>query len=148
VERLVGWIIRYRLIVALSWLAITVAGLVIAPSLSGRLVSGTNVSGPGYTANVQIARLYGGATMDPGVLTLSLPAGETVATPGVRTELTAVDAGIAAAAPGVRLVSYVATGSPALIGAGGASTIVLAYPPHDGQGMGPTQVNALTRAAT
>ncbi|HEX8006874.1 MAG TPA: MMPL family transporter [Trebonia sp.] len=146
-EKLAGWVIRHRLIVALSWLVITVAGVVIAPSLSGRLVSGGNVSGPGYTANAQIARQYGGATMDPGVLILNVPAGETVNTPQVRADLAAVDASIAKAAPILRLVSYAATGSQALVGAGGTSTIVLAYPPRDGQDMGPAQIDALTRAA-
>ena len=34
-----------------------------------------------------------------------------------------------------------------MIGANGASTIVLAYPPHDGDDMGPAQLDTLTRAA-
>lgn len=147
-DRLAGWVIRHRLIVVLSWLAITVAGAAIAPSLSGRLVASSHGSGPGYTANAQIARHYGGVTMDPAVLILNLPAGETVGPPRVRAELKAVDTTIAKAAPSLRLVSYASTGSQALVGADGSSTIVLAYPPRNGQNMGTRQVDALIRAAT
>jgi RND superfamily putative drug exporter len=146
-NKLAGWVNRHRLVVALSWLAITVAGAAIVPSLSGRLVNSSSGSGPGYTADAQIAVRYGGVTMDPGVLVLNVPAGETVSTPRVRTELEAVDAAIAKAGSGLRLVSYAATGSQALVGTGGRSTIVLAYPSRDGQELGTGRVDALTRAA-
>jgi RND superfamily putative drug exporter len=146
-ERLGRWVVRHRLIVGLIWLAITVIGVLLAPSLSSRLVSGNHVNGPGYRADAQIARQYGGATSDPGVLVLNFPAGTTLSTPRVRAELRAVDASIAKAAPAMRVVSYASTGSQALAGSGRTSTIVLAYPPHDGQDMGPAQVSALTRAA-
>jgi RND superfamily putative drug exporter len=82
------------------------------------------------------------------VLILNVPAGQTLAAPQVRTELAAVDAGIAKAAPSLRLVSYATTGSQALVGNGGTSTIVLAYPPQPSQNLGSAQINSLTRAAT
>ena len=53
---------------------------------------------------------------------------------------------IAKAAPSVRLVSHAATSSRALVGTGGRSTIVLAYPPRDGQNLGAGQIDAPTRA--
>jgi RND superfamily putative drug exporter len=140
-------VVRYRWLVGLTWLAITVAGVLIAPSVSGRLVSGNHFSSPAYTADVQIARQYGGATMDPGVLTLGFPAGQTIRTPGVQAELRAVDAAIAKAAPSLRIVSYASTGSQVLAGSGGASTIMLAYPPHDGDDVGAAQVDQLVTAA-
>ena len=46
-ERLGGWVVRHRLIVGLTWLTITVVGLLLAPSLSSRLVAGSHVNGPG-----------------------------------------------------------------------------------------------------
>jgi RND superfamily putative drug exporter len=141
------WVVRYRWLVGLTWLVITVAGVVIAPSVSGRLVSGNHFSSPAYTADVQIARQYGGATMDPGVLTLGFPAGQTIRTPAIQAELRAVDAAIAKAAPSLRIVSYASTGSQVLAGSGGASTIVLAYPPHDGDDLGAAQVDQLVAAA-
>ncbi|MFF4801214.1 MMPL family transporter [Streptomyces sp. NPDC001351] len=147
-ENLSGWVIRHRLVVGLSWLVITVVGLLVAPSLSGRLQPGTHVTGPGYTANVQIARSYGGATQDPAVVVLDLPNGQTVNSPQAQAKLRAVDRGIATAAPSLRLVSYASTGSRTLVGTGGTSTIVLAYPPKPGDDMDTGQVDALTRAAT
>jgi RND superfamily putative drug exporter len=131
-ETLSGWVVRHRLWVGLLWLTVTIVGVMLAPSVSGRLRSGNPFSSAAYTADVAIAKQYGGATSDPGVLVLNLPPGLTVQSPGVAAELKAVDASIAKAAPAVRLVSYASTGSQALVGTGGSSTIVLAYPPHDG----------------
>ncbi|MGH3416576.1 MAG: MMPL family transporter, partial [Actinocrinis sp.] len=51
-------------------------------------------------------------------------------------------------APSMRSVSYASTGNQTLVGAGGTSTIVLAYPPHDGDDMDTGQIDALTHAAT
>ncbi|MFC9636294.1 MMPL family transporter [Streptomyces mirabilis] len=147
-EKLSGWVIRHRLVVGLSWLVITVVGMLVAPSLSGRLQPGTHVTGPGYTANVQVARSYGGATQDPAVVVLDLPTGQTVNSPQAQAILRAVDRGIATAAPGLRLVSYASTGSRTLVGTGGTSTIVLAYPPKPGDDMDTDQIDALTRAVT
>jgi RND superfamily putative drug exporter len=147
VEAFSGWVIRHRWVVGLSWLVITVIGMVIAPTVSSRLVSGNHFNGPAYTADVQIAQRYGGATSDPGVLVLDAPAGGTVDSPSVRAELKAVDAGIAKAAPTLRVVSYASTGSRTLVGSGGTSALLLAYPPHDGDDMGPAQIDALTGAA-
>src|ERR1700755_133593 len=77
-QALSSWVVRHRLIVSLLWLAVTVMGVVIAPSVSGRLHSGVSLSSPAYTANQQIARHYGGATSAPGLVTINFPAGQTV----------------------------------------------------------------------
>src|SRR5579859_1110486 len=98
VERLSAWVVRHRLKVMVAWLAITIVGIVVAPTLSSRLVSGVHVNSAAYTADAQIAARYGGATSDPGVLVLGLPAGETVSSPAAAAQLRAVDAAIAKAA--------------------------------------------------
>jgi RND superfamily putative drug exporter len=67
---------------------------VLAASVSGRLKSGNHVHSAAYTANQRIAKQYGGATSDSGGLVLDLPAGQTVQSPAVQAELTAVDAGL------------------------------------------------------
>ena len=141
------WVTGHRLIVGVVWLAITVAGILAAPSLSGRLHDGSHFNSAAYSANEQIASRYGGATMDPGVLTLNLPPGQTVDSPGVSAELRAVDAGLAKAVPSVRIASFAATGDKALVGANDASTIVLAYPPQDGGSVDTTAIDALVHAA-
>jgi len=147
VEALSSWVVRHRLIVALVWLAVTVVGVVVAPSVSGRLKSGVSLDSPAYTANQQIARHYGGATSVPGLVTINLPAGQTVHAPAVKAELTALDARIAQAQPTLREVSYASTGSNALVGHAGASTLILVYPPHAGQDVPGSVLDQLTAAA-
>ncbi|MBR7834654.1 MMPL family transporter [Actinospica durhamensis] len=146
-ERLSAWVVRNRLKVMVAWLAVTIVGIVVAPSVSSRLVSGIHVNSAAYTADAQIALRYGGATSDPGVLVLGLPAGETVSGSAAGAQLRAVDAAIAKAEPRMRVVSYAATGSQALVGRGGTSTVVLAYPPDTNDDMTTDQVDALTTAA-
>jgi RND superfamily putative drug exporter len=138
---------QHRLTVGLLWLVITVAGIAMAPSVSGRLKGGNHLHSAAFNADQKIASQYGGATSDPGVLVLGLPAGQTVHSPGVAAELKAVDAGIAKAAPTVRVVSYATTHSQTLVGTGGASTIVLTYPPKDGSDMDTAAIDAVTHAA-
>jgi RND superfamily putative drug exporter len=146
-ERLAGWVTRHRLVVGLTWLVITVVGVLVAPSLSGRLQSGSHVSGPGYTANTAIAAHYGGAGSDPGVLILNAPAGQTIDSPQVAQDLARVDSTLAQSAPDLRVVSYAADGDGSLVGAGRTSTIVLAYPPKANDDVGPAQIDELTAAA-
>ena len=146
-ERLSAWVIRHRSSVLMAWLAITVVGILVAPTVSSRLAGGTHFSSSAYSADVQIAAHYGGATSDPGVLILGLPAAETVSSPAAAGQLRAVDAAIGKADPQLRLVSYASTGAQTLVGRGGTSTVVLAYPPHDRDDMTTDQVDALTHAA-
>jgi len=142
------WVVRHRLWVGLFWLAITIVGAVLAPSVSGRLKGGNTVNTAAYRADQQIAASYGGATSDPGVVTLNLPAGQTVTSPGVSDELAAVDAAVAGVVSGSRVVSYTNTGgSPVLVGAGGTSAIMLVYPPGQGKDIDSTAVDAITQAA-
>jgi len=142
------WVVRHRLWVGLFWLAITIVGGVLAPSVSGRLKGGNTVNTAAYRADQQIAASYGGATSDPGVVTLNLPAGQTVTSPGVSDELAAVDAAVAGVVSGSRVVSYTNTGgSPVLVGAGGTSAITLVYPPGQGKDIDSTAVDAITQAA-
>ncbi|MDT4932974.1 MAG: putative drug exporter of the superfamily, partial [Pseudonocardiales bacterium] len=146
-DALSKWVTRHRLTIGLLWLAITIVGIVLAPSLSSRLKSGNHLHSAAYTADQQIAKQYGGATSDPGVVVLNLPAGETVRSAGVAAELNAVDAQIAKAAPTVPVVSYASTGSQTLVGTGGTSTIVLAYPPRQGSDMDTAAVDTIAHAA-
>src|SRR5258708_28769276 len=78
VDRLSDWVVRHRLVVGLVWLAVTVVGVLLAPSVSGVLKSGAQLNSSAYTANQQIAKQYGGTTANPGVIVLDLPAGTTV----------------------------------------------------------------------
>lgn len=68
----------HRLTVGLVWLFITAVGVVLAPSVSGRLTGRNHFSSAAQTANIALARQYGGATSDPGVVMLDLLAGQSV----------------------------------------------------------------------
>ncbi|HEV2636472.1 MAG TPA: MMPL family transporter [Actinocrinis sp.] len=141
------WVVRHRLMVGLLWLAITVVGLLIAPSVSGRLQSGVNLTSSAYTANQQIAQQYGGAAEAPGLVTIDLPAGQRVTAPTVKNELAALDGQIAKNMPTLREASYASTGSRSLVGKGAASTLILVYPPHSGEDIAPAVLDQLTAAA-
>ncbi|MEY9844602.1 putative membrane protein YdfJ with MMPL/SSD domain [Streptacidiphilus sp. BW17] len=64
-DALSRWVTRHRLLVGLLWVVITVVGLVLAPSVSGRLKPGNHLSGAAYTADVQIAKQHAGVTRTP-----------------------------------------------------------------------------------
>lgn len=128
--RAVAAIIRYRRWVLLAWLVIAVLGAALAPSIGSRLRSGFVLKSPGFTANVAIDRQFAGAGANPSALVLDLPAGVSVQSAAARAALEQV--ATAAATVMVRTVSYASDPSPALIGRGGTSTLVLAYPPRAG----------------
>jgi hypothetical protein len=60
VQRFAAMIMRYRVLVALLWVVITVVGALIAPQLSSRLHSGTTLNTASNTANATLQRAYGG----------------------------------------------------------------------------------------
>ena len=146
-EALSNWVTRHRLLVGLLWLVITVVGVVLAPSVSSRLTSGNHMNSAAVTANEQIGKQYAGATTNPGVILLDLPAGQTVTSTGVPAELTAVDAAMAKAMPSLRALSFASTASQTLVGSAGKSTIVLVYPPQNGADVDTDAVTALVAAA-
>src|SRR5258708_15392021 len=104
-EKAAGWLLRHRGLVGLAWLAITIVGLLAAPSVSGRLQSGVHLNSAAYSANLQIDKHYNGATQNPSVLVLNLPTGKTVDSPGMRGALGAIDAQVGKAS-GYRELSY------------------------------------------
>lgn len=103
-EGLSRWVVQHRMVVGLLWLAITVVGVVVAPSVSGHLESGVHVDSAAFAANQQIARQYGGVTSDPGILVINLPHRQTVNSAGVNARLHAFDAQVAKASSGLREV--------------------------------------------
>ena len=84
----------------------------------------------GYETNQRILHDYGnGGATDPLVLTVTLPPGTTVDSPGIRAELATAFGGAVAAVGDARLISYPGTGDRALVSADGRSTFALLYPP-------------------
>lgn len=146
-EGLSNWVLRRRGLVGLIWLVVAVVGVVVAPSVSSRMKSGAHFSSPTSTATQTIAARYGDAASNPGVLVLNFPGRETVRSPAVGRELGAIDRAVAKAAPRDRLVSYASTGSELLDGRGGRSSIVLVFPPTQGNNMDASAMTAVIHAA-
>jgi uncharacterized membrane protein YdfJ with MMPL/SSD domain len=84
VQRFAAMIMRYRVLVALLWVVITVVGALIAPQLSSRLHSGTTLNTASNTANATLQRAYGGVAANPSVLVVDLPAGTTADSPATK----------------------------------------------------------------
>ena len=122
-------VLRHRRLVLVAWVVVLVAGIPNLSRATGAFSQEFSVPGrEGFETNAGILRLYGiNQTIDVIVPVLTLPAGKTVDSPGVRAQLAAADAKIAAAAPGARVASYASTGDRAFVSADGRTTFALVY---------------------
>jgi putative drug exporter of the RND superfamily len=146
-DRLSRFLLRHRLVVGLCWLAVLLVGIATAGTVSGRLA--TNFSLPGaksYETNQAILRLYGnGGDTRPLVPVVTLPAGTTVDSPGVRATLDR-SFGAVARDPRLRVVSWASTGDRAFVSADGRTTFGLVFTPPTGRGgpdLGPAVATAM-----
>ncbi|MFE1958963.1 hypothetical protein [Streptomyces sp. NPDC059479] len=144
-ERFAAFVMRHRIWVALTWVVVTVVGVLMAPHVADRLKSGTTVNTASYHANAALQKEYGGVSASPSVLVVDLPHGTTADSPAAKAGLAAADK-VAASVPGVRDLSYASTGDRALVGAGGTSTLVMVYPPQQGTRAGDLVVGQPTGA--
>lgn len=102
----------------------------------------------GYQANLSILRAYGtDPTNPPFVPVVTLPAGTTVHSAGVKAQLAGVFARIAALTPGSRIVSYASTGNPAFVSHDGRTTFGLVYPVEGFGFSGPAKAQDEIKAA-
>jgi len=127
---LTRWILAHKRIVVIFWLILTVVGFGSASSATNALSQKFSLPGKeGYEANLRILRTYGtDPTNPPFVPVVTLPAGITVHSPGVKAQLAQAFARIAARTPGSRIVSYVSTDNSAFVSADGRTTFGLVYP--------------------
>lgn len=145
-----SFVLRHKLLVALFWLAVFVAGMAASGSLSGRLSQDFSYPGrEGYEANLAILRAHGaGGPGNPLIPVVTLPAGTTVDSPGVKDQLgTAFDA--ASERIGGRTVSYPSTGDRAFVTDGGRTVFAVTSVPYQGEDApdhGPALRQALTGA--
>src|SRR5919199_1668317 len=112
------WILSHKLIVALFWLITTVAGAATASQAVNALSQQFALPGrEAYETNHAIVKLYGngGGDTNPLVPVITLPAGTTVDTLGIRQQLQAAFARAAGALPNARVVSYATTGNPVFV---------------------------------
>ncbi len=68
-KRLIDAVLRHRVLVALAWLAVAVAGVATAPSTLDRLSYDFALPGqPAYEANQEILKQYGGGGLNEPLL--------------------------------------------------------------------------------
>jgi RND superfamily putative drug exporter len=134
VSTLTRWVLAHKRIVVAFWVVMTIAGLAAAGPASNALKQEFSVPGKeGWKTNVAIAKQYGttGGETPPLVPVVTLPAGKTVTSPGVRAQLAAADARIRRAVPGGRFASYTSTGDRAFVSRDGRTIFAVVYPPKD-----------------
>lgn len=124
------FVLRHKLLVVLFWIAALAAGGFASAHLSSRLSSQFAVPGaPGYQANQRIMRLYGtGGNAFPEVMVVTLPPGETSASPAGRLALTR-----AFAAARLRAASYANTGDRGFLTTDPRTSYGLVFVPFTGE---------------
>jgi RND superfamily putative drug exporter len=134
VSSLTRWVLAHKRTVVGFWLLLTIVGIGAAGPASDALSQKFSVPGKeGYETNVEIAKRYAntGGDTAPFLPVVTLPAGKTVDSPGVRAELRAVESRLERALPGARIASYASTGDRAFVSADGRTTFAIAYPRRD-----------------
>src|SRR5436305_1467362 len=123
--------LSHRRLVALVWIALTIAGGLTASSTAGRLTKSFATPGnPGYDTNLRILNTLGiDGNEQPTIAVLHLPAGQSMHTPAgqaaaARTFAAAHNAGHLAVA------DYANTHNPVLVSADGRTTWALINMPN------------------
>ena len=129
---LTRWVLAHKRIVVVGWIALTVAGVAASGPASGRLTNASSVPDKeGWETTLAIARLYdrnGEGGGNPLLPVVTLPAGTTVDSPGVKAQLAAVDARLRRVLPGTRIASFASTGSRAFVSKDRRTVFALVYP--------------------
>jgi putative drug exporter of the RND superfamily len=131
---LTRWVLAHKRIVVAFWLVVTIVGIASAGPASKALKQKFTVPGrAGYETNVQIAKHYSGTGGEhaPLVPVVTLPSGKTVDSPGVRSDLRAVDTKLERALPRARIASYTSTGDRGFVSANGRTTFAVVNPLPD-----------------
>jgi putative drug exporter of the RND superfamily len=134
VSTLTRWVLAHKRTVVVTWLVLTIAGIVAAGPASDALESEFSVPDKeGWETNVAVAERYRGTGGDaaPLVPVVTLPERKTVDSPAVRADLAAVDRRLDRALPGARIASYASTGDQAFVSDDGRTTYAIAYPRPD-----------------
>src|SRR3954465_2602878 len=124
-------VLKHKRAVVISWVLLTIAGMAAAGPASRALDPEFSVpGGEGWETNVAIERRYQGTggNSAPLLPVVTLPAGQTVDSPGVRAQVTGLDRRLARALPGARSASYASTGDRAFVSRDGRTVYGLIYP--------------------
>jgi putative drug exporter of the RND superfamily len=148
---LTRFVLRHKALVALFWLAVTVAGVLTVGGTTHRMTNNFSMPGQAFKVDNQIIRTYGnGGSQSPFVPVLTVPAGQRISDRAVAAQTGRIFAAAAAALPHARVADYATTHNPAFITRDGRSTFALVYTPpvtgFGGPNLGPVLQHALDHA--
>jgi RND superfamily putative drug exporter len=130
VASLTRWVLSHKRTVVIGWIVLTFAGIAAAGPATDALENEFSVPGKeSWETNVAIAQQYGGDRNGSAPLlpVVTLPKGETVESPGVRSELAQLDRRLDEALPEARIASYASTGDRAFVSDDGRTVFSLVY---------------------
>jgi len=103
---LTRWVLKHKRVVVAFWLILAVVGFASAQSATNALSQTFSLPGKeSYEVNLKILHTYGtDPSNTPFVPVITLPAGVTVRSPGVKSQIARAFARIGAYSPGSRMV--------------------------------------------
>ena len=126
-QRPIGLALRHRRLVAAFWLAVTLAGVLLAGQITGRFSSAQELPGlPSYRGAEVLQHSYGIGGSPPVAVVVTLPAGERVTSPPGRSVLGRV-LGPLSADRSLHVVSYLSAGNHKLVSGNRRSALALVY---------------------
>ena len=131
---LTRWVLAHKRTVVISWILLTIAGIMAAGPASKALNQKFSVPNKeGWETNQAIADKYNGTGGDTSPLlpVVTLPAGRSVDSPQVKRGLNRLDDTLAKTLPGSRVASYASTGDKAFVSDDGHTTYAIVYPKPD-----------------
>ena len=126
---LTAFVLRHRRPIIGFWLIMIIAGGAAAGQVSQRLTTDFSLPGqPGYETAQKMLHSYGNGGQPPSVLTVTVPAGESVRADAAR--IAAAFSRLRAANSQLRIVDYGDTRDPAFITSAGRTTYALVFAPQ------------------
>jgi RND superfamily putative drug exporter len=145
---LTRFVLHHKALVALLWLAVTVAGVMTVAGTTHRMTNDFSMPGQAFKVDNQIVAEYGnGGSQTPYVAVLTVAPGERVSDPAVASQTGRVFGAIRQAAGSVRMTDFDLTHDRRFITSDGRSTFALVFTPSV-TGFGGLDLSpAITRAA-
>jgi putative drug exporter of the RND superfamily len=146
---LTRFVLRHKALVALLWLAVTVAGVMTVAGTTHRMTNDFSMPGQAFKVDNQIVAQYGnGGSQAPYVAVLTVAPGERVSDTTVAAATGRVFGTVQQAQPSVRIADFASTHNPGFITRDGRSTFALVYTaPANGFG-GPDAGTGISSAIT
>jgi RND superfamily putative drug exporter len=149
---LTRFVLRHKLLVALFWLIIALAGVLTIGGTLHRMTNSFAMPGQAYRVNNQIVRDYGnGGPQPPYVAVLTAPPGERMTRPGLAAQAGRTFGALQKAVPGARIADDASTGDRGFLTRDDRSTFALVYTAPQTSFTGPSSDDGLgpaLRAAT